>query len=414
MFNNENHRNKHVGLTQEQLDRNLRIFQITGIDITVLLVPVIALVWIRAGLTFSEMLVLQGIFMIPILLLEVPSGSFADYWSRKGCTALFHVIFGAGIFFYAVGDSFLMFSIGEFLAGIGITFKTGSDTALIYDSLLTKEDNPNGHFGKLVSNRMTIMFAASAIGAILGGIIATLTLLKLPMFLTVIGHLGFAFLVTLGYTEPPRIQAKSPRAAIMTAVKSLSLKKELQLVLIVMIAGMVFSNIGFWASQHTFINDYTVTALGMGLIMALFNITAGFSSLVIRSRVSRLANFQMLFILILIDGMYLLGLMVGSSLLGVIVLSLFGQLTRGSRIPLTQTIVQDQISSMERATFSSLISLFGSSLYFAFSIVINIFDLSRQSTLVIGFIGIAICSAGFLALNFKDFRLKKAYTSVFR
>ncbi len=414
MFNDGNYLEKHVGLTQEQLNMNIRIFQITGIDVTVLLVPVLALVWIRAGLTFSEMLVLQGIFMIPILLLEVPSGSFADYWSRKGCTALFHILFGAGIFFYAIGDTFLMFAIGEFLAGIGITFKTGSDTALVYDSLLTRESNPNGYFGKLVSNRMSIMFGASAIGAILGGIIATVTLLKLPIFLTVLGHIGFALLVTLGYTEPPRIQAKSPRAAIITAAKSLSTKKELQLVLIVMIAGMVFSSIGFWASQHAFINDYTVDALGMGLIIALFNLTAGLSSLAIRSKVSRLANSQMLFLLILIDGIYLLGLMAGSSLLGVIVLSLFGQLTRGSRTPLTQAIIQDQISSMERATFSSLISLVGSSLYFAFSTAINIFELSRQSALVIGFIGIIICTIGFLALNFREFHLNKVYASVFR
>ncbi|MHA2094457.1 MAG: MFS transporter [Candidatus Hodarchaeales archaeon] len=404
MSDDNKHLVKHVGLSQEQLDRNIRIFQLTGIDVTVLLVPVLALVWINAGLTFSQMLVLQGIFMIPILLLEVPSGSFADYWSRKGCTALFHLIFGMGIFFYAI----------EFLAGVGITFKTGSDTALVYDSLLTRESNPNGYFGKLVSNRMSILFGASAIGAILGGIIATVTLLKLPIYLTFLGHMGFAALVTFGYTEPPRIQAKSPKAAIMTAVKSLALKKELQLVLIVMIAGMVFSNIGFWASQHIFVNDYTVNPLGMGFILALFNITAGISSLAIRSKISRLANFQFLFLLIVIDGMYLLGLMVGSSLIGVIMLSLFGQLTRGSRTPLTQAIVQDRISSTERATFSSLISLVGSFLYFVFSGAINLIGLSRQEALIIGFVGIGICSVGFLSLNLREFRLKRSYSSVVR
>ena len=307
-----------------------------------------------------------------------------------------------------------MFAIGELLAGIGITFKTGSDTALVYDSLLTRENNPNGHFGKLVSNRMTILFGTSAIGAILGGIIATLTMLKLPIFLTFVGHMGFAVLVTVGYTEPPRIQAKSPKAAIMTAVNSLVMKKELQLVLIVMIAGMVFSNIGFWASQHIFINDYAINPLGMGFILALFNIIAGISSLAIRSKITQLANFQLLFILILIDGVYLLGLMVGSSLIGIILLSLFGQMTRGSRTPLTQAIVQDKISSMERATFSSLISLVGSSLYFAFSSAINFFALSRQETLVIGSLGIGICSIGYLALNFKDYRVRKSIPTVFR
>ncbi len=412
MHSDRNHLEKHVSLSQEQLERNIRIFQITGIDITVLLVPVLALVWIKAGLEFSEILVLQGIFMIPILLLEIPSGSFADYWSRKGCTALFHLIFGAGIFLYAIGDSFVMFALAELLAGIGITFKTGSDTALIYDSLLTRKKNPNGYFGRLVSNRMTIMFGASAIGAILGGVIASMTLLKLPIFLTFVGHMGFALLVSFGYTEPPRIQAKSPKAAITSALRSLSVKKELQLVLIVMIAGMVFSSIGFWASQHVFVNDYTINALGMGFILALFNITAGLSSLALRSKISRLANFQMLFLLILIDGMYLFGLMMGSSLISIIVLSLFGQVSRGSRIPITQAIVQDQITSMERATFTSVISLFGSLLFFVFSNLINLFDLSRQSALTIGLLGIITCSVVFLILNLREYSIEQASPSV--
>ncbi len=412
MLSDRNHLEQHEGLSQEQFDRNIRIFQITGIDVTVLLVPVLALVWIQAGLTFSEILVLQGIFMIPILLLEVPSGSFADYWSRKGCTALFHLIFGAGIFLYAIGDTFLMFAFAELLAGIGITFKTGSDTALIYDSLLTRENNPNGYFGKLVSNRMTLMFGASAVGAVLGGIVATLTILKLPIFLTFLGHMGFALMVTFGYTEPPRIQAKSPKAAIKTAINSLTVKKELQLVLIVMIAGMVFSSIGFWASQHAFINDYAVNALGMGFIIALFNLTAGVSSLALRTKISQLANFPILFLLILIDGIYLFGLMAGSSLLGMVFLSLFGQITRGSRTPLTQAIVQDQITSMERATFSSLISLVGSALYFVFSTMINFFALSRRNALIIGVMGIIVCILVYLILNFKRIHLKKPISSV--
>lgn len=147
-----NKSDRHVQFTQEQVKRNIRIFQITGIDVTVLIVPVIVLIWLDTNLTFDEILLLQGIFTVPIIILEVPSGSFADYWSRKGCTTIFHLVFGAGIFLYAIGDSFLMFAIAEFLAGIGISFSTGSDSALIFDSLLTQEENPNGRFGRILAN----------------------------------------------------------------------------------------------------------------------------------------------------------------------------------------------------------------------------------------------------------------------
>ena len=95
--------NQDVIFTQEQLNRNIRIFQLTSIDITVLIVPVLVLIWMNAELSFDEMIMLQGIFVLAIFLFEVPSGSLADSWSRKGSTALFHLIFGAGIFLYAIG-----------------------------------------------------------------------------------------------------------------------------------------------------------------------------------------------------------------------------------------------------------------------------------------------------------------------
>ena len=188
--------------TQEQLNRNVRVFQITGIDITVLIVPVLVLLWVNAKLSFDEIIMLQGIFMLAIFLFEVPSGSLADYWSRKGSTALFHMIFGAGIFFYAIGNTFEMFAIAEFLAGIGLTFKTGSDNALVYDSLLTRNDSPNGQFGRIMSNRMTLMFVSAAVGALAGGILAESAILLLSIYITFLGHIGFACLTYFGYVEP--------------------------------------------------------------------------------------------------------------------------------------------------------------------------------------------------------------------
>ncbi|MHA2252762.1 MAG: hypothetical protein ACXAD7_20530, partial [Candidatus Kariarchaeaceae archaeon] len=118
---------------QEICKRNIRIFQITGVDITILIVPVIVLLWIETGLAFHEMLLLQGLFVVPTLILEIPSGSFADYWSRKGCSTIHHLLFGFAMFLYAIGTNFNMFAIAEILAGVAVAFQTGSDTALVYD-----------------------------------------------------------------------------------------------------------------------------------------------------------------------------------------------------------------------------------------------------------------------------------------
>jgi MFS family permease len=400
-------KNKEDHFSLEQLKKNIRIFQITGIDVTVLLVPVIVVIWVQAGISFSQMILLQGIFMLPILLLEVPSGSFADYWSRKGCATIYHLIFGAGIFFYAIGDSFLMFAIAELLAGIGITFKTGSDSALLYDSLKTHYQDPNGKFGKLVANRMTIMFVGSAIGAILGGYMASFpNLLRLPVFLAFLGHYALACVVFFGYTEPPRLQAASPKAAFITAVNSLR-KNELQLILIVAVSAMVFTSMGFWASQHTFVNDYNVTPYGMGIILAVFNICAGLSSYIVKTNISKLTNSHILFVILVIDGLYILALIPIPSIASLIVISLMGQVTRGSRTPITQSIMQVNLSSTERATFDSLVSFIGSGMYFFLSSYLAINDLSRGESLTIGFAGILAGITLFILLGSRMVNIRR-------
>lgn len=192
--------------SRAQCQRNIRIFQITGFDITVLIVPVIVLIWLEAGLAFHEMLLLQGLFVLPILIFEVPSGSIADFWSQKGCTSVFHGLFGIAMFFYAIGDNFYVFALAEILAGIAVAFQTGSETALVYDSLISLDDNDvNSSFGNIISKRMTIMFLGGAIGALSGGFIGTISTVQMPIIIATIGHLAFAGLVCWGYIDPGSI-----------------------------------------------------------------------------------------------------------------------------------------------------------------------------------------------------------------
>jgi len=405
--------------TQEQLNRNVRIFQLTGIDITVLVVPVLVLIWVNAKLTFDEIVMLQGIFMLAIFLFEVPSGSLADYWSRKGSTALFHLIFGAGIFFYAIGNTFEMFAIAEFLAGVGLTFKTGSDNALVYDSLLTRNDNPNGQFGRIMSNRMTLMFVSAAVGALVGGILAEISILRLPIYITFFGHIGFACITYFGYIEPPRLKPKSPRVAIKTAFNSLLHKRELQLILIILISATVFTSLGFWASQHLLIEEFSISPFGIGIFISVLNICAAVrvlnicaavSSFAVRSQVTRLANFQILFVILILDGIYLLALIPVVSVVGILAVSIIGQITRGSRTPLTQSLMQNNLASNERATFNSLISLIGALMYFVLSGFINLLNLTREQSLELGLLGITILATIFLLLTISRFSTQNSGT----
>ena len=391
--------------SRDQCQRNVRIFQITGFDITVLIVPVIVLVWLKAGLAFHEMLLLQGLFVLPILILEVPSGSIADFSSRKGCTSVYHGLFGIAMFFYAIGNNFYIFALAEILAGVAVAFQTGSETALIYDSLLALDTNDiSKNFGNLVSKRMTIMFLGGALGALTGGFIGTISFIQMPIFIATIGHLTFAALVYWGYTEPPRLKAKTPQAAIMKAFSSLKYQTELKIVIIFSLTGIVFSRIGFWAVQHILVEDFLVTSLIMGFVLAGFNLCAAMSSLAIHSHVDKFSGQWVFLMIILIEGAYFFALIQIPNAFWILVMSLMAQVTRGIRTPIIQGILQQHLRSDERATFVSLMSFVGSVIYFVISVIIDILDFSREHTLLVSLVGLFIIAFVILSFQFIMYR----------
>ncbi|MHA2293231.1 MAG: MFS transporter [Candidatus Hodarchaeales archaeon] len=377
------------------IQRNIRIFQITGFDITVLAVPVIILVWLKAGLVFHEMLLLQGLFILPTLILEVPSGSIADYWSRKACTVLYNMLFCICMFLYAIGNDFTAFAIAEMLGGVAIAFNTGSDTALIYDSLLCLKKDAEKKFGAIISQRMTIMFVGGAIGALIGGFISFVFIIRLPLLIAALGHLIFAFVVFWGYTEPPRLKSKTPRAAMQKAFRLLK-KSEISAIVGFSLTGLVFSRIAFWAVQDILVEEFLVNTLELAFILAGFNVCAALSSMFIRSNVNLLSKFTVFLVIILVEGSYIWVLIQSPEIISILTMSLLTQITRGIRTPIIQTLLQQYLSSDVRATFNSIISFVGSFVYFFLSVFFSIFNSSRNQSLLISFFGLLLLAIIFI------------------
>ena len=66
------------------LGKNLRLLLIQKALVTVYFhLPVVVLFWQDLGLTMLEIMLLQSIFSIAMVLLEFPSGLFADMFGRK-------------------------------------------------------------------------------------------------------------------------------------------------------------------------------------------------------------------------------------------------------------------------------------------------------------------------------------------
>jgi MFS family permease len=69
-------------------------------------IPIITLFLQDNGLSVTEVMLLQSVFSVIIVLLEVPSGYFSDIFGRKKTLIISSFFSLLGIIFYSLGASF--------------------------------------------------------------------------------------------------------------------------------------------------------------------------------------------------------------------------------------------------------------------------------------------------------------------
>ena len=97
--------------------------------------PIIVLFYQENGLGMTEVLTLQAVYSIAIVALEIPSGYAADVWGRKTTLIIGSILGVVGFSIYSFSFGFWGFFAAELTLGIGQSFISGSDSAMLYDSL---------------------------------------------------------------------------------------------------------------------------------------------------------------------------------------------------------------------------------------------------------------------------------------
>src|SRR3989338_262907 len=109
--------------------------------------PVIVLFWQANGLNMTQIMLLQSIYSIGVVLLELPTGAFADYFGKRKSLILGALFWTLGTFWYGLSHEFWQFVIGELTAGIGAAFISGADRSYIHQ--LLKAGNQESNFRKV-------------------------------------------------------------------------------------------------------------------------------------------------------------------------------------------------------------------------------------------------------------------------
>jgi MFS family permease len=121
------------------------------------------------GLTFLEIGVLESFIAIFIVLTEIPSGAVADLIGKKKASVIGYLGWSMGLYAMIFAHNFWGFLLAYLLMGFGISFHSGSSSALFYDTLkvLKKEVMLLKYTGKIDLLSAFAIIIASLLGGYL-------------------------------------------------------------------------------------------------------------------------------------------------------------------------------------------------------------------------------------------------------
>ena len=164
------------------LDRDLRLFYAFRLLATsYLFVPIFMLFQAERGLSFFERLALGGIYSAVIIIVEVPTGVFADRLGRRRSMLWGAVAMVAASLLAVRAHNFASFAVAEALAALSMALCSGADSAYLYDLLAAH--GRAGEYARRESAASAWHLAGSALAFAGGGLLARVDL-TLPYLAT--------------------------------------------------------------------------------------------------------------------------------------------------------------------------------------------------------------------------------------
>ncbi len=313
--------------------------------------PVVVLFYQDNGMGMHEIFVLKSIYSIAIVAMEVPSGWMADVWGRKKTLVLGSILGSGGFLLYSFSYGFWAFAVAEIILGIGHSFVSGADSAMLFDSL--KASKNTDKYVKLEGRITSIGSFAEAIAGVIGGFLAAISL-RTPFYFQFVVA-AIAIPASFALTEP-KIYTTGKIITIKKLVSNIKLtltqNKNLRIaILLSAITGT--STLTFAWLVQPFFKAVDLPVEMFGVFWTALNLTVGVSS-IFAHRVEKFFDKKstlLIIILLLSAGYFLSGISI--TIWGIAFLFLF-YIIRGIATPVLKNYINQYTESEVRATMLSV------------------------------------------------------------
>ncbi len=369
-----------------RLKRNIKIDYIyrflSSIDIG-------SAIWVlylaHKGMSLVEIGLLESIHHITSLVCEIPSGALADIMGRKNTIIIGRVMSAIGAILMLFCNSFLGFAIAFVISAMSYNLNSGSEEALVYDSL--KVIGEEEKYLKINGNLNFIIEVAQGIAVLVGGILSDYSFVYSYVLSSIISicALGISF----GFKEPEIHEEMKERVTIGGHFKSCFevMRDNKKIIIIMMFFELIFmtgTTTHFYSQQYFSEMGYSRSLIAIIYVVASIGCAIGAK---LAYKVEKLLKKAMLYIVPMVGGVWIIVLSSSKGIVSVIGFIMFS-MSINILYPISSNYINKLIPSAQRATLISVQSI-------CFSIfMIMIFPLlgfiGQFSSLNISFIVLAI------------------------
>ena len=204
-----------------QLRQNInRTLAFGFFQVFLVVMPVIVPFFESRGLTMQQIFLLQALFAVVVLVMEIPSGYAADILGRRLTMIVGSVFLGLGHSVLLFADGFADLALFELGLGIGVSLVSGADLAILYDSEHAL-GNDSGRRQELVGRLFTMHTASEALAGVVCSVMLVWSLQSAVYVQAAVGWIPL--LIALALVEPPgdRMDPKNHFANVREIVEHL-------------------------------------------------------------------------------------------------------------------------------------------------------------------------------------------------
>jgi MFS family permease len=328
-----------------------------------LTMPIIVLYWQDNGLTMQDIFLLQVIYSIALIILEIPTGYLSDVFGHKKSLISGSITSALGFYAYYAFPSFNGFVLAELLLALSTSFMSGARDALLYDTL---QAHARTHIYTKIQgqNNMAFNFSEAA-AAILAGVIATTVSVKAVFFSQ---WIIMAFAIPLSFMLTEYSSRQGRKTTPLLSILKGNFKENHKLLALNFFSGTISAStiVMVWLAQpHWKILDINI--LYFGYLWAFLNVVTGIGSFIAYYFEKKLSFMVLFGTMAFMPGILFLSTAFFSYSLWALCIIPFFWFLRGVSSPIMQDYVQRECEDGERATVLSINALIARFIFSIFS-----------------------------------------------